>query len=68
MFAEELIVTEAIYDVRESDNCPRTFETHFINNWWHAHIIIFDVREVEPNCQDVHYVGISPIDSARLVV
>ena len=25
-----LIVTEAIYDVRESDTCPRTFETHFI--------------------------------------
>ena len=24
-----MIVTEAIYDVRESDNCPRTFETHF---------------------------------------
>ena len=23
------VVTEAIYDVRESDNCPRTFETHF---------------------------------------
>ena len=23
-------VTEAIYDVRESDNFPRTFETHFI--------------------------------------
>ena len=30
MFAEALIVTEAIYDVRESDNCPRTFETYFI--------------------------------------
>ena len=23
------MVTEAIYDVLESDNCPRTFETHF---------------------------------------
>ena len=26
-----MIVTEAIYDVRESDNCPRNFETHFTN-------------------------------------
>ena len=29
MFAEALIVTDEIYDVQESDNCPRTFETHF---------------------------------------
>ena len=42
-----MIVTEAIYVVRESDNCPRTFETHFTReehlswgsfskNWAHA--------------------------------
>ena len=31
MFAEALIFTEAIYDVRESDIFPRTFETDFIN-------------------------------------
>ena len=29
LFAEVLIVTEAIYDVRESDNVPRTFATLF---------------------------------------
>ena len=29
LFVEALIVTEAIFDVRESHNCPRTFETHF---------------------------------------
>ena len=29
MFAEALIVTDAIYDVQEPDNCPRTFATHF---------------------------------------
>ena len=38
MFAEALIVTEAIYDVRESGNCAWTFETHFtlleISNWY----------------------------------
>ena len=26
-----MIGTEAIYDVRESDNCLRTFETHFMS-------------------------------------
>ena len=30
LFAETLIVTEEIYDVRESDNCPRTFHTDFV--------------------------------------
>ena len=30
MFAEALIVTEAVYDVRESDIFPRTFETDYI--------------------------------------
>ena len=29
LFAEALIVAEAIYDVRESDNFPGTFATHF---------------------------------------
>ena len=29
MFAEALIVTEEIYDVRESHNCPRTFAPYF---------------------------------------
>ena len=24
-----MIVTEAIYDLRESYNCPQTFDTHF---------------------------------------
>ena len=32
LFAEARIVTEAIYDVRESDNCAWTFETHFISS------------------------------------
>ena len=29
MFAEALIATEAIYYLRESHNCPRTFDTNF---------------------------------------
>ena len=36
------MVTEAIYDVRESDNCPRTFETHFITTltWGSQRIVL----------------------------
>ena len=30
-----MIVTEAIYDVRESYNCAWTFETHFITALFH---------------------------------
>ena len=26
-----MIVTEAIYNLRESHNCPRTFDTYFTN-------------------------------------
>ena len=29
LFAEALMVTEAIYDLRESRNCARTFDTYF---------------------------------------
>ena len=30
MFAEALIVADEIYYLRESHNCPRTFDTNFI--------------------------------------
>ena len=32
MFAEALIVTEAIYDVRESNNFVRTYAPHFMTD------------------------------------
>ena len=36
LFIEALIVTEAIYDLRESDNFPRTFATQFIITKFHV--------------------------------
>ena len=32
-------VIEAIYDLRESRNCPRTFDTYFIKFYCEEHLI-----------------------------
>ena len=40
------IVTEAIYNVRELDKCPRTFETHFSTK---LHYSILEIAQSNDN-------------------
>ena len=63
-----MIVTKAIYDVRESDNCEWTFETHFITHVHHKctkysyfRVLIRHIHYVHKICQGTFHLKPSSI-------